>query len=292
MRHNLEKSLELMLAHEGGFSDHPEDPGGATNLGVTQRVYDAYRSARKQHLRSVKEITSEEVDAIYRKQYWDAVRGDELPNGLDYAVFDFAVNSGPARAALELQKLLNVAADGIIGLKTLAAIGEISQYEIEDLITDYCLARLEFVKRLKTFKTFGRGWTRRIMGSEPGAQRDDHGVIDYATEMAYANAFNYVEQRNLPLPRPVGALSGEVAGQARDSDVAVVKTKEGVGATSAAIGAVATALKESAEQLGAFADGTILGQAVSVVAMLLMVGGSGLMAWSFYRKIDEQSAKL
>lgn len=157
MNNNFEKALALVLEHEGGYVDHPKDPGGATNKGVTQAVYDAYRKVRGRGHMSVKFITDEELRAIYKFQYWDKVQGDFLPSGLDYAVFDFAVNSGVTRAAKYLQAVLGVAQDGQIGARTLAAItGPVKT------IKALCDRRMSFLRNLRTFLTFGRGWTRRV----------------------------------------------------------------------------------------------------------------------------------
>lgn len=154
---NFDKSLELVLKHEGGFSDHPSDPGGKTMKGVTQAVYDAYRKTRARPVQSVKFITDDEVKAIYRFQYWDRVQGDLLPAGLDYAVFDFAVNSGVGRASKYLQAVLGVAQDGVIGAKTLAAI-----QSPRNTINALCDRRMGFLHGLRTFWRFGKGWTRRV----------------------------------------------------------------------------------------------------------------------------------
>ena len=157
MKANFDKSLALVLVHEGGYVNHPKDPGGATNRGVTQAVYDAYRKTRGKAGQSVKFITDEEVNAIYKFQYWDRVQGDLLPAGLDYAVFDFAVNSGVGRASKYLQAVLGVAQDGQIGARTLAAITNPS-----NAINALCDRRMSFLRNLRTFLTFGKGWTRRV----------------------------------------------------------------------------------------------------------------------------------
>jgi lysozyme family protein len=159
MRANFDKALSAVLVHEGGYVNHPKDPGGATNKGVTQAVYDDWRVAHKLPAQTVKDITTAEVMAIYKHRYWDAINGDELPDGVDYAVFDFAVNSGVYRAARYLQEAVGVAADGQIGPVTLAAI---RAKPAQDLVTAICDARMAFLKRLTTFDTFGRGWTRRV----------------------------------------------------------------------------------------------------------------------------------
>ena len=99
----FERAFALLAVHEGGYSNHPDDPGGATNRGVTQRTYDSYRARHGLERRDVRQITDGEVAEIYRGQYWDAIRGDDLPAGVAYCVFDAAVNSGPGRALRWLQ---------------------------------------------------------------------------------------------------------------------------------------------------------------------------------------------
>ena len=157
MNSNFEKALALVLEHEGGYVDHPKDPGGATNRGVTHAVYNAYRKIRGRGMQSVKFITDDELRAIYKFQYWDKVQGDFLPTGLDYAVFDFAVNSGVGRAAKYLQAVLGVAQDGQIGARTLAAITK-----PVNTINALCDRRMGFLRNLRTFLTFGKGWSRRV----------------------------------------------------------------------------------------------------------------------------------
>lgn len=153
MKRSFQKALSLVLKHEGGYSNHPKDPGGATNMGITQRVYTAFGGG------DVRGITHEDVAKIYKAQYWDHIRADELPTGVDYAVFDFAVNSGPARAAKYLQGVLGVTQDGHIGEITLAAAGDADAGKV---INELCDTRLAFMRRLKTWNTFGKGWSRRV----------------------------------------------------------------------------------------------------------------------------------
>lgn len=184
---NFRPSLSLVLAHEGGYVNHPRDPGGATNFGVTQAVYDAFRSYHGLKTKSVKDILSSEVSEIYNKNYWRLCRADSLPCGLDYAVFDFAVNSGVSRAVRYLQRLVGVKDDAVIGMITIAAIESKSKTpaDVEKLIAQYCANRMIFLRSLGTFPTFGKGWTRRVIGYRAGAQADDNGVIDYATGMVH-----------------------------------------------------------------------------------------------------------
>lgn len=190
---NFRPSLALVLTHEGGYVNHPADPGGATNKGITQKVYDAYRKYHGVKTQSVRHILQSEISDIYNKNYWRLVRGDSLPCGLDYAVFDFGVNSGVSRAIKYLQRLVGVAPDGVIGMVTLEAIDVAIRKNEEALIVQYCANRLAFVKSLKTFSVFGLGWTRRIVGYRAGVQDGDSGVVDFAVMMARQDA-------GLPLP--------------------------------------------------------------------------------------------
>ena len=150
--------LPVVLKHEGGWADHPSDPGGATMKGITIGTFRDWRGATvtKDELRR---ITDAEVTAIYRQKYWDRLRCGALPPGLDLAVFDFGVNSGPKRAAQFLQRIVGVAADGIIGPVTLRAVWK---HEGADLADALCDRRMTFLQGLKTWPTFGKGWRRRV----------------------------------------------------------------------------------------------------------------------------------
>ncbi|HEY7821399.1 MAG TPA: glycosyl hydrolase 108 family protein, partial [Acidimicrobiia bacterium] len=118
---NFPKCLAVTLTHEGGYVNHPRDPGGATNLGVTHKTLAAHlgRPVSKQDVRN---LTQGDVEPIYRRGYWLPVKGENLPHGVDLAVFDFGVNSGPSRSAKYLQGVVGVAKDGKIGPKTLIAV--------------------------------------------------------------------------------------------------------------------------------------------------------------------------
>ncbi|WP_224701738.1 glycoside hydrolase family 108 protein [Devosia aquimaris] len=162
----FEACLAIVLDHEGGYADHPADPGGATNLGITRRTLADWRQVSpwtdlpKSEVRA---LQRPEAAHIYRALYWQRCRGDEMPAGLDLALFDFAVNSGPDRAIRQLQRLLGVAADGQIGPITLAAIAKRNTGPaLAGLIAGLCDARLRFLKQLRGFATFGKGWTRRV----------------------------------------------------------------------------------------------------------------------------------
>lgn len=158
MERNFQRSLSLVLKWEGGFVNHPKDPGGATNKGITLATFRRYVK-RNGTVDDLKRITDAQVSTVYRKQYWDAVKGDDLPSGVDYAVFDFAVHSGPARAAKYLQAAVGVDQDGKIGPVTIAAARGMNAV---DLVAAICAKRMAFLKRLKTWPTFGKGWTNRV----------------------------------------------------------------------------------------------------------------------------------
>lgn len=166
---------------EGGYVNHKNDPGGPTDRGITQRTFDAWNRLQGLPIRPVKGITRETAEAIIASQYFAPVRADLLPSGLDYAVADFAVNSGPATAVKYLQMIVGVTQDGIMGNQTLAAI---SARPVEDLIVSLCEVRMRFLRGLSTWSTFGNGWRRRVMGEITGVQHNDIGVIDRAVYLA------------------------------------------------------------------------------------------------------------
>jgi hypothetical protein len=158
MKENFEQCFALVIKNEGGYVDNPKDPGGATNLGCTKKVWEEWigHEVTKDDIRA---LTHADVMPLYKKRYWDAVKGDNLPDGVDYAVFDLAINSGPSRAAKTLQQVLGVATDGQIGPATLRAL---ETSNARDVATKVCEARLAFLQSLPTYGTFGKGWSRRV----------------------------------------------------------------------------------------------------------------------------------
>ena len=158
MKSNYDKCLKTILHHEGGYVNHPKDPGGETNLGVTKRVYQEHGGTK-----DMKDLLVEDVASIYKKGYWDKMKGDDLPGGLDLCVFDFGVNAGPGRSAKYLQTMIGTVADGGIGPNTLKAVeAYVSEHGIEKSIKNFQEARQEYYEKLSTFATFGKGWTRRV----------------------------------------------------------------------------------------------------------------------------------
>jgi lysozyme family protein len=154
--------LAEVLRHEGGYVDHPADPGGATNMGITHQTLARWRKVSpwwNLAEAEVRTLAREEAAAIYKAEYWDICRAGEMPAGVDLALFDFAVNSGPDRAIRTLQRVLNVASDGIAGPRTLAAV---TRADARTVVEALCDSRLDFLKGLSTFATFGRGWSNRV----------------------------------------------------------------------------------------------------------------------------------
>ena len=159
MQGNFEVCFRLVLKHEGGYVDHPKDPGGATNLGVTKQAWEAY-VGREVTKDDIKALTPDVVKPFYLKRYWNVCRCDDLPSGVDYVVFDIAVNSGPGRAAKFLQSAVGATPDGVIGPNTITIVKRTTLSPL-DLITIICDRRERYWKSLPTFPTFGKGWLRR-----------------------------------------------------------------------------------------------------------------------------------
>lgn len=163
---SYEMALTRLLKDEGGYTDHPSDPGGPTNFGIT--LNDARRywkgNATADDVRALPQSVARR---IYRERYWNALRCDELPAGVDYAVFDYGVNSGIGRAGKVLRRVLklsdrtSVVSDDVIA----AASGRTAS----DLVNAICAERIAFLKSLKTFLAFGRGWTARVNGVRAAA---------------------------------------------------------------------------------------------------------------------------
>lgn len=160
MADNFDACLAHVLKHEGGYTDHPRDQGGMTNLGVTRRVWAEWTKRKIDEIdeQEMRDLLPENVETLYQDRYWRACHCDDLPAGIDYVVFDCAVNSGPGRSAKILQETLGVSADGRIGPATIKAAQEAG---VTGIIHDAVDARLEYLRGLSTWPTFGRGWARR-----------------------------------------------------------------------------------------------------------------------------------
>jgi lysozyme family protein len=144
MNENFPISLKFTLQYEGGYSNHPDDPGGPTNFGITKNVYDTYRKNKKLPIQSVKNITTNEVHEIYQINYWNTCYCDTLPSGVDFAVFDLAVNNGVGRAKQFIPVAMQTSNTSLI-------------------IDSICNQRLDYDKSLtRLWKIFGKGWEKRI----------------------------------------------------------------------------------------------------------------------------------
>ena len=158
---NFERAFEKLLGHEGGFVDHPKDPGGATRYGITQRV--ARANGYEGDMRN---LPISEAKRIARKDYWDAVRADDMPDAVRFDLFDAAYNSHPTQATKWLQRAAGATDDGIIGPKTLLAVRMADPHKLSARFNGH---RLRFLTDLKTWPTFGRGWARRVADNLMGA---------------------------------------------------------------------------------------------------------------------------
>ena len=157
MRQNFEQCMGWLLDHEGGYVNLAVDPGGETNHGVTRAVYEQY-VGRQVMDGEMEGLTHDDVYPIYKENYWDRLRADDLPSGVDFCTFDWGVNSGTSRAAKALQRIVGVEQDGGIGPMTLQAVAEVEPAEIVEQMHHM---RDKFYRDLSTFDTFGRGWLRR-----------------------------------------------------------------------------------------------------------------------------------
>lgn len=257
---NFERCKDLTAVSEGGWSDHPDDPGGATMKGVTLKTYAAWcklHGKPEPTKVDLKVISDVEVSAIFKAQYWDAARCDLLPLGVDYAVFDFAINSGPARAVMELQRVIGEQVDGVVGTRTLAAIAGSSDTasDIDALINDYQDGRLAFMKGLKTWATFGKGWERRV---EKVRRQAKAMVVSAPTERSSQE----------PVPKAAGA------------DQKVAGTTEGVGNIAGVSGATGTAVMELAKQIEPLAS---TAEVLQWVFALLVIAGVAITTYTMLR---------
>ena len=263
----FERADKKVSIHEGGYVNHPKDPGGATYKGVIQRVYDSFRKAKGLSTRSVKNLTEKERLEIYRTRYWDAIKGDKLPPGIDYVVYDGAVNSGPIQSVKWLQRALGSnytgKVDGLVGPETLRALDALSNHD--RLVAKICELRLNFLKALKTFPTFGRGWTNRVNDVKAVGQAWAKG--DVGPEITYVeggDAKALIEDAKSPPKKEVATATA---------------------ATGASAGIVTTAVKSLQETItpysqagSAWIDNLVV--ILAIITAILTVGG---LAWRFWQ---------
>jgi lysozyme family protein len=264
----FQRALAKVLVSEGGYVNDPRDPGGATNKGITQNVYNAYRERHHLPMVPVRGISSTEVEAIYEANYWKLAKCDMLPAGVSYVVFDGAVNSGVAQSVKWLQRALNVTADGVVGNATLAAVQNYGN--MDRLVDAICDRRLAFLKALKTWKAFGRGWASRVAAVR-------------ATGKAWAAGSVEVQ----PLGLVSGASAKAMISDAKAAPVLAVAD----GATGGGIGSggLAATLQQVQDQLSPLSySSELIGKVVAgliIVSAALMIGGIGYR-WYAKRKKD------
>lgn len=238
---------------EKGYSDHPRDPGGATQDGVTQRVYDAWRRKNGYPVQPVRKSTEKERLAIYRAQYWDAVKGENLPPGIDLAVYDFAVNSGVSRAIKYLQSALGVKLDGHIGQVTLRAAQDAFERGdaavVAKKITD---GRERFLRGLDTFDVFGKGWMNRLNDVRKEANKRVAGAASFKARPA-SDADSYAPAKSSASPpAPVETATKAIV----------------------AIGGAGTVIMTAATQVKNLFGEMIPGPWVAVAVVLTMTGAA------------------
>jgi lysozyme family protein len=270
MKAEFAKAMKPVLVHEGGKVDDPRDPGGRTNQGVTQSTYNLYRKSIGKKPTDVYNMTNVERDAIYKKRYWDVVEGDQLPPGLGYVLFDGAVNSGPSQSVKWVQRAMGTRytgkVDGQMGLMTLEAIAAFPDHD--RLIAAVIERRLAFLKNLRTWGTYGKGWKRRVESVLATGQAWAAGSVGPKVEyIPGAEAKASIEDAK---PLPVKA---------------VADTATGVGGGTAV---VAQTIDQSKDQLAQFSDIHF----VQMVLLLLTVTGVTLaiggLAYRWYAARKER----
>lgn len=274
---NREACFKHVGAAEGGFSNRSrkDDPGGPTNFGVTAATLGAWRGlGREATAAEVKAMNKAEAVEIYAAQYWRPCGGDKLPEGLDLAVFDFAINSGPGRAVEELQRVVGAPVDGDFGAITEAKVAE---RPLALTIAELCDRRLAFMKRLKNWTANKNGWSKRVA---------------HIKETALAMA------ANIKPPAPV-KLAATATAKAPPAAVAPTKTAEGKGGIIAAgTGAVVT-LEATTKVVSKAADvvapraaeSGFIGTAAVVILVLIMLVGLAFVLYAYHRRREEQKGK-
>ncbi|MDP3495272.1 MAG: glycosyl hydrolase 108 family protein [Hyphomonadaceae bacterium] len=267
MRANYNPLLKTVVGVEGGISDRPlsADPGGLTNKGVTQATYDKWRAKKDLPPQSVRKLTVAEYTDLYRTEFWDEIKGDTLPSGIDLAVFDYAVNSGPSRAAKDLQRTLGVKADSHIGLATMEALEAANHDDVVAKLSD---RRLRFMKSLKNWEPNKNGWTKRVAH-----------IKAVAMDMARGAP---------PPPKPLLTLKAEATGKAVEAEQAQLKTADGAGLSATTVGGLGQTAMERAQEVQPHIGDTVLGRAAIAVFVLLMLVGIGLLAFAQLKRVREK----
>lgn len=243
----------ILKTIEGGKVDDPQDPGGRTNMGVTQRTYNQWRKSKNLPVRDVYQMALDEWVSIMKGSFWDTVRGDEVPAGVDVVLADASVNSGPARAIKFLQQALGVAVDGVFGNGTMNALK--ADDDNDALIAKINAIRLRFMRQLKTWRRFGTGWTSRV---------------NQMTKIGQAMAMGSVG------PAPVYAMGGEQKARFEDAKAAPPKTL----GDATGVGGVVTATLPQLQD--ALAPASNWGPISTVLTVMAVIGGVAAVAGFWY----------
>jgi lysozyme family protein len=247
MQDNFKASLTLLLHDEGGFVNDPDDKGGPTNKGITLRTYSSYLG-RQASIDELKNIPDEHVEDIYKTRYWDLVKADSLPKGLDYFAFDFAVNSSPAQAVRSLQRVIKVTVDGILGPRTLQVI---KTWEVTELLAAYKIQRMGYLRSLSNWWKFGKGWTNRV-----------NGVLNDAYKMARGQQ-----------AEPNGTK--KTTPKSQPKDISVVKSPEVKSAGTVITSAVVAGATKMSEDLEAYTS--VSDYIMYAFIALVIIGGIGMI---------------
>jgi lysozyme family protein len=253
----FQRCLKWVLVIEGGYIDDPDDPGGATNQGVTQRVYDDYRRSMGNKPQPVRLMANHERDAIYRIRYWALIKADSLPPGVSLVVFDGAVHSGVSQSVKWLQRAVGVPADGVIGPQTLTAVRAFDNPGV--LIERICGQRLMFLQALKTWKKYRNGWTKRV-----------------------ANVRTTAQQWALAMAAPeVAAIAGaEKKALLADAKAPPPKAPGDIAAGGGTMSAIITQATDQLTPLTSIPFVAHAVTALTVAGVVVAIGGIGYRAWA------------
>jgi lysozyme family protein len=260
MKGNLQHAIELTFGHEGGYVNNPRDPGGPTKYGITLGTLSAHRR-HTCTAADVKALTLAEAAEILDAGYWRKVEGDKLPSGVDFAMFDYAVNSGPGQAVKTAQRILDVPRDGIMGPKTLAAIAAKSP---PVLVRELCDARLAFMRGLTTWSTFGKGWSARVAK-----------VKEAALEMTS------IDPAAVATVSPPAVQSADSGASAKPAQTAVSSTSQGKANIGTIVGSVVAGATTLGTTLAPYAETSWVKSSLPVLAFVAVVGTliAGVVGW-------------
>lgn len=242
MRSTYTAAMKLIRQFEGGYVNHPRDPGGATNFGVTQAVYDEYRASKRMSKQSVRLIAEAEVDEIYLTKYSAKIRYDDLPAGVDFATLDGAVNSGVSRGSKWLQSALGVSSDGVVGAKTVASAARADALKV---IKSIYSKRTGFFRGLSTFSTFGKGWLTRCATGEAFSaklQMEQRGISAKSLPIALHVESNQAAASSKTASTAATGSGAGAAGSASQTDLSNLAGMESILLIGATVGLVVLAV--------------------------------------------------